>query len=89
MNALFLKDLRLKVKRGLERRVREGRSGGGMAYGYRNSATPDSNAANRASRSYQRPRVNTQARLRCGRRKRPSPGGQCVVLLSVRCITYG
>jgi site-specific DNA recombinase len=34
MNALFLKDLRLKVRRGLEGRVRNGRSGGGIAYGY-------------------------------------------------------
>ena len=35
MNALFLKDLRLKVKRGLTGRVRQGRSAGGLAYGYR------------------------------------------------------
>src|SRR5262245_41749311 len=35
MNALFLKDLRLKVKRGLEGRVRNGKSGGGLAFGYR------------------------------------------------------
>jgi hypothetical protein len=34
MNALFLKDLRQKVHRGLEGRVREGRSGGGLCYGY-------------------------------------------------------
>jgi site-specific DNA recombinase len=34
MNALFLKDLRLKVKRGLEGRVRQGRSGGGLCFGY-------------------------------------------------------
>ena len=34
MNALFLKDLRVKVKRGLEGRVRQGRSGGGLGYGY-------------------------------------------------------
>jgi DNA invertase Pin-like site-specific DNA recombinase len=34
MNALFLKDLALKVRRGLEGRVREGRSGGGLCYGY-------------------------------------------------------
>jgi site-specific DNA recombinase len=34
MNALFLKDLRVKVKRGLEGRVRQGRSGGGLSYGY-------------------------------------------------------
>jgi site-specific DNA recombinase len=34
MNALFLKDLALKVRRGLEGRVRDGRSGGGIGYGY-------------------------------------------------------
>jgi site-specific DNA recombinase len=34
MNALFLKDLRQKVRRGLEGRVRKGKSGGGLSYGY-------------------------------------------------------
>ena len=34
MNALFLKGLGQKVRRGLEGRVREGRSGGGLCYGY-------------------------------------------------------
>ena len=34
MNALFLKDLAQKVRRGLEGRVREGRSGGGICFGY-------------------------------------------------------
>jgi len=34
MNALFLKDLAQKVRRGLEGRVRQGRSGGGLSYGY-------------------------------------------------------
>jgi DNA invertase Pin-like site-specific DNA recombinase len=34
MNALFLKDLAQKTRRGLEGRVREGKSGGGIAYGY-------------------------------------------------------
>ena len=34
MNALFLKDLALKTHRGFEGRVREGRSGGGLCYGY-------------------------------------------------------
>jgi site-specific DNA recombinase len=34
MNALFLTDLRQKVRRGLEGRVRQGRSGGGLCYGY-------------------------------------------------------
>ena len=34
MNALFLKDLGQKVRRGLEGRVRQGRSGGGRCYGY-------------------------------------------------------
>jgi site-specific DNA recombinase len=34
MNALFLKDLALKTHRGLEGRVRNGKSGGGLTYGY-------------------------------------------------------
>lgn len=34
MNALFLKDLAQKIRRGLEGRVRSGRSGGGLGYGY-------------------------------------------------------
>jgi len=34
MNALFLKDLAAKTHRGLEGRVREGLSGGGISYGY-------------------------------------------------------
>ena len=34
MNALFLKDLAEKTHRGLEGRVRQGKSGGGNAYGY-------------------------------------------------------
>ena len=34
MNALYLKDLAIKTRRGLEGRVREGRSGGGLCYGY-------------------------------------------------------
>ena len=35
MNALFLKDLAAKTRRGLRGRVEHGRSGGGIAYGYR------------------------------------------------------
>jgi site-specific DNA recombinase len=35
MNALFLKDLALKTHRGIEGRVRQGKSGGGKAFGYR------------------------------------------------------
>jgi site-specific DNA recombinase len=34
MNALFLKDLAQKVRRGLEGRVRHGKSGGGLCFGY-------------------------------------------------------
>ena len=34
MNALFLKDLADKTRRGLEGRVRKGKSGGGLCYGY-------------------------------------------------------
>jgi DNA invertase Pin-like site-specific DNA recombinase len=35
MNALFLKDLAQKTRRGLEGRIRQGRSGGGLCYGYK------------------------------------------------------
>jgi len=34
MNALYLKDLAQKTRRGLEGRVRQGSSGGGLCYGY-------------------------------------------------------
>lgn len=34
MNALFLKDLALKTRRGLEGRIRSGLSAGGLSYGY-------------------------------------------------------
>jgi site-specific DNA recombinase len=34
MNALYVKDLAQKTRRGLEGRVRQGRSGGGLCYGY-------------------------------------------------------
>ena len=34
MNALYLKDLAQKTWRGLEGRVRQGKSGGGLCYGY-------------------------------------------------------
>ena len=33
-NALYLKDLAQKTRRGLEGRVRQGKSGGGLCYGY-------------------------------------------------------
>ena len=38
MNALFLKDLAQKTRRGLEGRVRQGRSGGGLCYRLRRPA---------------------------------------------------
>ena len=42
MNALFLKDLADKTRRGLRGRVELGKSGGGLCYGYRvRRATPD------------------------------------------------
>jgi site-specific DNA recombinase len=43
MSALFLKDLAQKTHRGLEGRVRQGRSAGGVSYGYDVVHTTDSN----------------------------------------------
>src|SRR5687767_5080627 len=46
MNALFLKDLADKTRRGLRGRVELGKSGGGLCYGYKvTRATHDSAAA--------------------------------------------
>jgi site-specific DNA recombinase len=39
MNALFLKDLADKTRRGLRGRVEQGRSGGGLCYGYKIAGT--------------------------------------------------
>jgi site-specific DNA recombinase len=41
MNALFLKDLGDKTRRGLRGRVEQGRSGGGLCYGYRITKSED------------------------------------------------
>ena len=41
MNALFLKDLADKTRRGLRGRVEKGRSGGGLTYGYDVVLSPD------------------------------------------------
>src|SRR3954447_17999872 len=46
MNALFLKDLAQKTRRGLEGRVRQGRSGGGLCYGYKVARELDSAGSN-------------------------------------------
>src|SRR4051794_5611679 len=58
MNALFLRDLADKTRRGLEGRVREGRSGGGLCFGYdiarEHDARGETIHGGRASRS-QRP----------------------------------
>ena len=43
MNALFLKDLGQKTRRGLEGRVRAGRSAGGITYGYDRLDTSEEN----------------------------------------------
>ncbi|BAV64617.1 resolvase domain-containing protein [Sphingobium cloacae] len=48
MNALFLKDLADKTRRGLRGRVEAGRSGGGLAYGYDVAPDPDDAAGGRS-----------------------------------------
>jgi hypothetical protein len=45
MNALFLKDLADKTRRGLRGRVELGRSGGGLCYGYKVKRAPRDGAA--------------------------------------------
>ena len=65
MGALYLKDLADKTRRGLEGRVREGRSGGGLCYGYRVVRGP----VGPRRRARARP-----ARDRSGRRPRSSGG---------------
>lgn len=52
MNALYLKDLALKTRRGLEGRIRQGRSGGGLCYGY--EVTRETNADGEAIRGGRR-----------------------------------
>lgn len=48
MNALFLKDLADKTRRGLRGRVEKGQSGGGLAYGYDVVSGPDATAGGRS-----------------------------------------
>jgi hypothetical protein len=43
MNALFLKDLADKTRRGLQGRVEKGKSGGGLCYGYDVAKRADGN----------------------------------------------
>ena len=51
MNALFLKDLAQKTRRGLQGRVLQGMSGGGLCYGYASlKAKPATGALMRARR---------------------------------------
>jgi site-specific DNA recombinase len=53
MNALFLKDLADKTRRGLRGRVELGKSGGGLCYGYRvRRATHDGMATGERARSF-------------------------------------
>ena len=58
MNALFLKDLAEKTRRGLRGRVEAGKSGGGLCYGYRvvrrSPAQPSRQASGKLSRAKQR-----------------------------------
>lgn len=48
MNALFLKDLADRTRRGLRGRIEKGRSGGGLAYGYDVVPDPDESAGGRS-----------------------------------------
>src|SRR5258708_29133737 len=64
MNALFLKDLAKKTWRGLEGRVRQGRSGGGICYGYDVIRELDAHgAANNGSRRINGPAASILRRI--------------------------
>jgi DNA invertase Pin-like site-specific DNA recombinase len=58
MNALFLKDLAQKTRRGLEGRIRQGKSGGGLCFGYdiARSVDPASEPVHGERRTNQIPR---------------------------------
>ena len=80
MNALFLKDLAMKTRRGLEGRVRQGRSGGGLCYGYKVAAERDA-AGNlipgvaRSTRAKPRSSGGSSVSMPPGSRRAPSPAG--------------
>ena len=59
MNALFLKDLAAKTHRGLRGRVEQGRSGGGLCYGY--DVAREKDAAGEAGARSTRPRPGSCA----------------------------
>jgi len=50
MNALFLKDLADKTRRGMRGRVEKGRSGGGLCYGYRVNRTVENGGTSTGER---------------------------------------
>ncbi len=64
MNALFLKDLAAKTHRGLRGRVEQGRSGGGLCYGYDVvKATDDAGEAVRGGRTINEAEAATVRRV--------------------------
>ncbi len=81
MNALFLKDLADKTRRGLRGRVEKGRSGGGLCYGYAIARSMNGERGGRANhRSRGRGGSPHFCRLRRGKkpapdRSRAQPGG--------------
>jgi DNA invertase Pin-like site-specific DNA recombinase len=63
MNALFLQDLADKTRRGLRGRVENGRSAGGVSYGYRVVRAPD--GAPRGDRDWSTKTTAIQHARRC------------------------
>jgi hypothetical protein len=63
MNALFLKDLADKTRRGLRRRVESGRSGGGLCYGYRVTRVLENGELSRGQREIVPEEVATVQRI--------------------------
>ena len=62
MNALFLKDLADKTRRGLRGRVELGKSGGDLCYGYRVSRVNDASVGGTGDREIVHPQSLTKWR---------------------------
>jgi len=74
MNALFLKDLADKTRRGRRGRVEQGRSGGGLCYGYDIVRETDSNGEPVRGGRSMRPKLKSSGVSSGNSAKAPVPG---------------